>query len=184
MRRESRTSEIGTNVTHEQIEICRAPIATSSISRAGPRHDVQRGQRRQNKFIASGGQPAEAVNVFVDGATYKNDVLTGRRRRTGRQPGQPVPAGRRAGVPRHHPELQGGISEGGERDHHRDDTKSAATTGRRMRSSTASPRRTSRAIPSPCALPVQRPDFCALQLVAASADRSSATSCSSSAPTS
>ena len=31
----------------------------------------------RNKVIASGGQPAEAVNVFVDGVSYKNDVLKG-----------------------------------------------------------------------------------------------------------
>jgi hypothetical protein len=30
-----------------------------------------------DKFFAAGGQPPEAVNVFVDGASYKNDVLRG-----------------------------------------------------------------------------------------------------------
>ncbi len=39
--------------------------------------------------------------------------------RPGRQPRQPVPAERRAGVPRHHAELQRPVRQGVERDHHR-----------------------------------------------------------------
>ena len=43
----------------------------------------------------------------------------GRPGRPGLEPRQPVPAERRAGVPRHHPELQRAVREGVERDHHR-----------------------------------------------------------------
>ena len=45
----------------------------------------------------------------------------GRRGRPGREPRQSVPAERRAGVPGADAELQGGVREGGERDHHRGD---------------------------------------------------------------
>jgi hypothetical protein len=74
---ETRTSEVARNVSREQIEnlpnfernfldIARlVPGITASAVNSG------------DKVIAAGGQPAEAVNVFVDGATYKNDVLRG-----------------------------------------------------------------------------------------------------------
>jgi hypothetical protein len=74
---ESRTSEIGTNVSREQIENLPSPERNFlDIARLAPGMTAT-AVNDQNKVIASGGQPAEAVNVFVDGVTYKNDVLRG-----------------------------------------------------------------------------------------------------------
>ncbi|HEU4720567.1 MAG TPA: TonB-dependent receptor [Gemmatimonadaceae bacterium] len=74
---ESRTSEIGTNVSRAQIENLPSPERNFlDIARLAPGMTATAVNDR-NKVIASGGQPAEAVNVFVDGVTYKNDVLKG-----------------------------------------------------------------------------------------------------------
>ena len=74
---ESRTSEIGTNVSRQQIENLPSPERNFlDIARLAPGMTAT-AVNDQNKVIASGGQPAEAVNVFVDGVTYKNDVLRG-----------------------------------------------------------------------------------------------------------
>ena len=74
---ESRTSEIGTNVSREQIENLPSPERNFlDIARLAPGMTAT-AVNNTNKTIASGGQPAEAVNVFVDGVTYKNDVLKG-----------------------------------------------------------------------------------------------------------
>lgn len=74
---ESRTSEIGTNVSREQIVNLPSPERNFlDIARLAPGMTATAVNDR-NKVIASGGQPAEAVNVFVDGVTYKNDVLRG-----------------------------------------------------------------------------------------------------------
>jgi len=73
----ARTSEIGTNVSREQIEnlptfdrnfLEFAKLAPGTTASAVNSSD---------KTLSAGGQPPEAVNVFVDGATYKNDVLRG-----------------------------------------------------------------------------------------------------------
>ncbi|HYD55252.1 MAG TPA: carboxypeptidase regulatory-like domain-containing protein, partial [Gemmatimonadaceae bacterium] len=74
---ETRTSEVGTNVSREQIRdlptvernILDLAKLVPGITATAP--------NSQDKFLAAGGQPAEAVNIFVDGATYKNDVLKG-----------------------------------------------------------------------------------------------------------
>ena len=74
---ETRTSEIGTNVSREQIENLPSPERNFlDIARLAPGITASAVNDR-NKTIASGGQPAEAVNVFVDGVSYKNDVLKG-----------------------------------------------------------------------------------------------------------
>jgi len=74
---DARTSEIGTNVTREQIENLPSPERNFlDIARLAPGITATAVDNR-NKTIASGGQPAEAVNVFVDGVSYKNDVLRG-----------------------------------------------------------------------------------------------------------
>src|SRR5438045_4996986 len=46
-----------------------------------------------DKFIAAGGQPPEAVNIFVDGASYKNDVLRGGVVGQDASKGNPLPQG-------------------------------------------------------------------------------------------
>src|SRR5437879_7042 len=74
---EARTSEVGTNVTQAQVEnlpttsrnfLDLATLAPG-IHSQGTRLDDTR------RTFAAGAQPAEQVNVFVDGASYKNDVL-------------------------------------------------------------------------------------------------------------
>jgi len=74
---ETRTSEVSTNVTREQIE--NLPSAERNfldIARLAPGITAT-AVNNTDKFLAAGGQPAEAVNVFVDGISYKNDVLRG-----------------------------------------------------------------------------------------------------------
>jgi hypothetical protein len=74
---ETRTSEVGTNVTREQIE--NLPTAERNFldfAKLAPGITPSPVNDR-NKVLMAGGQPAEAVNVFIDGATYKNDVLKG-----------------------------------------------------------------------------------------------------------
>jgi hypothetical protein len=74
---EARTSEIGTNVSREQIEGLPSPERNFlDIAKLAPGITAS-AVNDQNKVIAAGGQPAEAVNVFVDGVSYKNDVLRG-----------------------------------------------------------------------------------------------------------
>lgn len=74
---DARTSEVGTNVTREQID--NLPSAERNfldIARLAPGITATP-VNSSDKFLAAGGQPAEAVNVFVDGVSYKNDVLRG-----------------------------------------------------------------------------------------------------------
>src|SRR5580765_2115485 len=73
----ARTSEVGTNVTEEQIQ--RLPNFERNfldLARIAP-GITPTAVNNTDKFISAGGQPPEAVNVFVDGASYKNDVLRG-----------------------------------------------------------------------------------------------------------
>ncbi|HEU4995298.1 MAG TPA: TonB-dependent receptor [Gemmatimonadaceae bacterium] len=75
--RETRTSEVSTNVTREQID--NLPSAERNfldIARLAPGLTATE-VNDSRKFLSAGGQPAEAVNVFVDGVSYKNDVLRG-----------------------------------------------------------------------------------------------------------
>ncbi len=74
---ETRTSEVGTNITREQIE--NLPSAERNfldIAKLAPGITAT-AVNNSDKFLSAGGQPAEAVNVFVDGVSYKNDVLRG-----------------------------------------------------------------------------------------------------------
>jgi hypothetical protein len=74
---ETRTSEVSTNITREQIE--NLPSAERNfldIARLAPGLTATN-VNDNRKFLSAGGQPAEAVNVFVDGVSYKNDVLKG-----------------------------------------------------------------------------------------------------------
>ena len=81
----------------------------------------------------------------------------GRRRRPGRQPRQPVPAERRAGVPGPHPELQGGVRE-----------------GRRARSSRRSPRAAATGSPARSSASTRTRTWCRTSGWSASASVSSA----------
>jgi hypothetical protein len=76
---ETRTSEIATNVTEEQIQ----SLPTSdrnflSLAQLAPGVQLQ-GDRvdATRKTITANGQLAEQINVFIDGASYKNDILKG-----------------------------------------------------------------------------------------------------------
>jgi len=74
----TRTSEIGTNVSQAQIQnLPNFERNFLDIARLAPGITAQNVDATGVKKIAAVGQPAEAVNVFIDGATYKSDVLTG-----------------------------------------------------------------------------------------------------------
>ena len=89
----SRTSEVGTNITPEQIENLpnfeRNVLDYAKLVPGITAQTVNDG----NKYFAAGGQPAEAVNIFVDGATYKNDVLKGGVVGQDANRGNPLPQG-------------------------------------------------------------------------------------------
>ena len=73
----AKTSEVGTNISREQIEnLPNFERNFLDIAKLAPGITAQ-AVNSSDKFLAAGGQPAEAVNVFIDGATYKNDVLKG-----------------------------------------------------------------------------------------------------------
>ena len=112
-------SEIATNVTAQQLRDPAAgqpqlPEFRASWRPASRLSTIQSNQEGPRAARCR----ASTSNVFIDGTSYKNDVLQRRRRRPGRQPRQPVSAERGAGVPGHHPELQGRVREVLERPHH------------------------------------------------------------------
>jgi hypothetical protein len=74
---ETRTSEVATNVTREQIE--NLPLRDRNFLNLAQLAPGVRAQQSgsERKTFSAGALPAEAVNVFVDGASYKNDVLQG-----------------------------------------------------------------------------------------------------------
>jgi hypothetical protein len=77
VRRETRTSEVASNVTQEQIE--ELPSRDRNfldLTKLAPGVNQAPVNNTDKKFSA-GAQPADFVNVFVDGASYKNDVLQG-----------------------------------------------------------------------------------------------------------
>ncbi len=74
---ETRTSEIGTNITPQQIEAL--PLNNRNflgLASLAPGVRFTDNQDETAKF-RSGGQDSRQVNVFVDGLSYKNDVLQG-----------------------------------------------------------------------------------------------------------
>jgi hypothetical protein len=90
---EVKTSEVGMNVTREQIE--NLPTFDRNFlefAKLSPGIMATR-VNDENKVLRAGGQPAEAVNVFVDGATYKNDVLKGGVAGQDASKGNPFPQG-------------------------------------------------------------------------------------------
>ncbi|HSJ14642.1 MAG TPA: TonB-dependent receptor [Longimicrobiales bacterium] len=73
---EVKTPEIATNVTEEQIRsLPQADRNFLNFAALAPGLTVSR--QETNKQITAGGLPATKINVFVDGASYKNDVLEG-----------------------------------------------------------------------------------------------------------
>jgi hypothetical protein len=73
----TKTSEVGTNITREQISnLPNFERNVLDLAKLTPGMSAQN-VNSTDKVLASGGQPPEAVNIFVDGASYKNDVLRG-----------------------------------------------------------------------------------------------------------
>lgn len=76
---ERKTSEVATNVT--QAQIADLPSASRNILdlaalAPGVHVDADRIDATSKKF-SSGAQPAENINIFIDGSSYKNDIVTG-----------------------------------------------------------------------------------------------------------
>ena len=73
----TQTSEVGDNVSREQIE--NLPSRDRNfldLAKLAPGINQPKVDDQAKKFSA-GASPADFVNVFVDGASYKNDVLAG-----------------------------------------------------------------------------------------------------------
>jgi hypothetical protein len=90
---ETRTSEVGTNISREQINnLPNFERNVLDLAKLTPGISAQ-AVNNSDKFLAAGGQPPEAINVFVDGATYKNDVLRGGIVGQDASKGNPLPQG-------------------------------------------------------------------------------------------
>lgn len=77
--RETRTSEVATNVTQEQIENLPSP-SRNFLDLAALAPGVTVTEDRVNgqfKTFSAGGQRPESVNLFVDGTSLKNDLTGG-----------------------------------------------------------------------------------------------------------
>jgi hypothetical protein len=90
---ETKTSEVGTNISREQISnLPNFERNVLDLAKLTPGMSAQ-SVNNTDKFIAAGGQPPEAVNIFVDGASYKNDVLRGGIVGQDASKGNPLPQG-------------------------------------------------------------------------------------------
>jgi hypothetical protein len=75
---ETRTSEIATNVTPEQIQsLPQNSRNFLSFAALAPGVRISDNQDDAGQKFRGGGQDARQVNVFVDGLSYKNDILPG-----------------------------------------------------------------------------------------------------------
>jgi hypothetical protein len=89
----SRTSEVGTNVSRDQIrDLPSADRNFLDLTKLVP-GITPSAVNSSDKTFAAGGQAPEAVNLFVDGATYKNDVLRGGVAGQDASKGNPFPQG-------------------------------------------------------------------------------------------
>src|SRR5687768_7342221 len=76
---ETRTSEVATNISQEQIE----NLPTSSrnfldLARLAPGITVTEDRiEMQTRTFSAGAQPPTAVNLFIDGTSFKNDLTQG-----------------------------------------------------------------------------------------------------------
>jgi hypothetical protein len=90
---ETRTSEVGTSISREQItNLPNFERNVLDLAKLTPGISAQ-AVNNSDKFLAAGGQPPEAINVFVDGATYKNDVIRGGIVGQDASKGNPLPQG-------------------------------------------------------------------------------------------
>ncbi|MDP3775335.1 MAG: TonB-dependent receptor [Gemmatimonadales bacterium] len=92
---ETRTSEVATNVTQEQINLLPSAdrnfldlaVLAPGMRLVGDRIDDTR------RTVAAGAQGADQINVFIDGASYKNDILRGGVAGQDASRGNPFPRG-------------------------------------------------------------------------------------------
>jgi hypothetical protein len=73
---ETRTSEMATNVTEEQMRSLPQPDR-NFLNFAGLAPGITVSHNEMNKQISAAGLPATKINVFIDGASFKNDILEG-----------------------------------------------------------------------------------------------------------
>jgi hypothetical protein len=76
---ETRTSEVATNVTEQQIETLPSP-SRNFLDLAALAPGVTVTEDRVNgqfRTFSAGGQSASSVNLFVDGTSFKNDLTSG-----------------------------------------------------------------------------------------------------------
>jgi hypothetical protein len=93
VQRETRTSEVASNVTQEQIEDLPSRDRNFlDLTKLAPGVNQAPVNNTDKKFSA-GAQPADFINVFVDGASYKNDVLQGGVAGQDASRGNPFPQG-------------------------------------------------------------------------------------------
>ena len=89
----TKTSEVGTAISREQISnLPNFERNVLDLAKLTPGMSAQQ-VNSTDKVLASGGQPPEAVNIFVDGASYKNDVLRGGVVGQDASKGNPLPQG-------------------------------------------------------------------------------------------
>ena len=76
---ETRTSEIATNITREQIEKLPTPSRNFlDLAQLAPGVTVTEDRLNgTNRNFTAGGQSANAVNIFIDGTSLKNDLTQG-----------------------------------------------------------------------------------------------------------
>lgn len=76
---ETRTSEIATNVTEQQVnDLPQSDRNFLNLAQLAPGVALQNDRiDGQRKTFTAGAQGADQVNVFIDGASYKNDILQG-----------------------------------------------------------------------------------------------------------
>jgi hypothetical protein len=87
------TSEVGANIRREQIEnLPNYERNVLDLARLAPGITARKVDDR-DKTLSAGGQPSEAVNIFIDGASYKNDVLKGGTVGQDASKGNPFPQG-------------------------------------------------------------------------------------------
>ncbi len=120
---ETRTSELATNVTTAQLEKLPTPSRNFlDLAALAPGITVTEDRINGNfRTFSAGGQSANAVNVFIDGTSLKNDLTAGGVAGQDASRGSPFP---RSAIQEYRvisPELQGGVPEGVERHHHGDD---------------------------------------------------------------
>lgn len=73
---ETKTAEIATNVTQEQVRFL-PQNQRNFLNFAALAPGVRVSQDEERKEVSAGGLDAAQTNVFIDGVSYKNDVLAG-----------------------------------------------------------------------------------------------------------